>query len=253
MENCGHCETTKVMFEKELESGEIEMRSSEDAGGRFRGFPSFLNTDNDMVHTGRPNDKQDLYKILGVMESYNDDIPLYYVSPPPLVGNIPYLPLGDFPPTALFYSDSEKSQVIFFTGRANPLVIEVTPNVTDHMVVKNTMIDLKVAFSKTMLDITQNLQPLEIKFPDMMTRMFPCTTISDWSNVNSVLKLFDKVKAKTIKGMVEAYTTNPCKNDKNLHCCKGTDGPVLFDTKTIVMSCLIVLLVFVILYFLVKN
>ena len=66
MNGCGFCQKAKQLLKKLIDAGMIEVKDAKDAPKGVRGFPFFLNTENNEQMTGYPGTIDNLMKKLGV-------------------------------------------------------------------------------------------------------------------------------------------------------------------------------------------
>jgi hypothetical protein len=247
MKNCGYCKQAKIMFAPELSCGEMtEKNSSEAPTGKYSGYPSFHNPQTGKSHTGKPSSKKELYKKLGVEDSNKimgnsatcDEKTLFLISKPPDTYLSSIWWCHDDTQNKIVPASNIAGTILFFTsGTPKPVGINLTLTSTDY--------PLSSITNKT------NAQTILSVIAPKLPKLFPCTKESDWSSVESIMSLF---KGDTsLQEVLDQLVPHPCKNNKNVYCCSGDDGPVFFDIKTIIMLSVIALLFVGLLYLIMKK
>ena len=66
MNGCGFCQKAKQLLKKLIDAGMIQVKDAKDAPKGVKGFPFFLNTENNKQMTGYPGTIDNLMKKLGV-------------------------------------------------------------------------------------------------------------------------------------------------------------------------------------------
>ena len=69
MPGCGFCKKAIEMFKDDIDRGKIIVKKHTESGNKFRGFPSFENTENGQHMSGLPTNKAYLFEKIGYVES----------------------------------------------------------------------------------------------------------------------------------------------------------------------------------------
>jgi hypothetical protein len=252
---CGFCVKAEKKFENELKSGEMVLKTSKCPGAElFTGFPSFMNTDNNLTFSGLPPNKEHLYQKLGI----GGDTPI-----PASCSQENMFIKGDVSGIAKKNpnTDPNTPNGVWWCHKGdNDVVGSVVFMTTDPIpqIKKFDLVSSKLAKLTKLTDYnvvdgnSMDIGSVTQKLP----QYFPCTTKSNWSDIGSIMDLvFDKNtnKMKNVDQILDELIPSPCKNDKNFYCCEGNDGPSFFDIKTIIMLCVIGLLFFGVVYLLMTK
>jgi hypothetical protein len=68
MQGCHYCDKAKDMLIKEINTGDIIVKSSKEAPENVTGFPFFVNTLTGKSQAGLPSSKDELYKTLDIKD-----------------------------------------------------------------------------------------------------------------------------------------------------------------------------------------
>jgi hypothetical protein len=248
---CGFCIKAEKLFEEELNSGEMVLKTSKDKGAElFNGFPSFLNKKNGSTHSGLPSSKEQLYTKLGVKNSFASkgikdtptecDKELMFIK-----GNVAGI---ENTSNGVWWCHKGKN------GAVGSVVLMISSDSMPQLKKFDLVLesDGNTKLTKYPVVDGNDIEPFITKYSDRLQKYFPCTTKSTWSDIDATMGLlFDnKNQMKTVEQVLDELIPSPCKNDKNLYCCEGNDGPSFFDIKTIIMLCVICLLFFGVVYLL---
>lgn len=251
MTGCYYCDKAKEMLSKELASGEINLKSSNDAPSGVKGFPYFENPQTGASQSGLPQTKDQLYEKLGV-ETYQ------HMSAPSLSCDEAELYLQQSQPdkyqTAIWWchptsksnSVSSPNNKLIIVGK----IIFINSDLIPVKVSDLVKVDQKAG---KLTDIKNKVTLKDFIASDLpkLVKIFPCTKPSDWDDYDSILKLFSD--DKTIEQVINELIPQPCENDKSVYCCNGEKGPKFLDMKTIVMLSVIGLLFFGVLFLLMSK
>ena len=261
MIQCRYCKDAEDLLKNEIASGDIiKKNASESPPGLFKGYPSFLNTSNNLTHTGLIS-KEQLYKKLLVntknMDVRSDDnsvvTPVTPVNTPPekFCINISKEDISSCF-ISFIVNDDGSYKLIYIDKNYMPKIIFALPLQNQSIDIKNTQCIDSNLYSTNQ---KQNEHMIIPYFKDLINdnntkqfllRMYPCTRKSDWVDDSSILNLVKKQSKRFMS--VQACEKNGlyyCSN--NIEKCNRDK---FCDTKTKVMFTIIMILVFLVCFLL---
>ena len=241
---CSFCVKAEETFKNELKTGEMVLKSSNDKGAElYSGFPTFVNSSTGLSHSGLPKSKAALYEKLGVKDT---PIPSCSIENMYIKGNLSGIP--EYANGVWWCHKGEN-------GVAGSVVFMTNDTLKKFYLVTTSNGNTPLNVYKSSLQDGSIINSFLSQYSSKLERYFPCTTQETWSNIDSVMALlFDtQDQMKTVDQIIDELIPSPCKNDKNLYCCEGTDGPSFFDIKTIIMLSVICLLFLAVLYLLMSK
>ena len=240
MKGCGFCVKSEKMFASELASGEIVKKDSSEANGKFRGFPTFVNNENGLSHSGLPPSKSELYKKLG-FEKEN-----YSSSPKPtfFCGGIVNKPL---------YIIEVSSSTYYLVGLQTsgngkpslPVVKKLTTAKQEKTTCsKGEKLYTTVNDPESSATYVESISAKEIesKIIAELKVYFPCMSSSDWKNLQHI----DSSKLKPV---------SPCNNLPGVFVCDPeTDCAKYqkYDHTKYILYIIIAILILVVLFLLMR-
>ena len=241
MDGCGYCDKAEKLLQNEINTGEIVKKNSKEAPqGLFNGFPGFLNTSNRLTHTGLPSNKDQLYSKLGL---YNDSLSPQLQKPGIFCTTTPFTPgFLDFIMTVKPSSPSSLSTTSQPSYILVSISIDLKPSMNNPINPSptcgspSTTIQTTDPAAANYVPYLDSLnKSLNGNLSKLFLKLFPCTTLNDWVNGSSILQAYKNNKL---------IPPQPC-GKNGLYYCNGDISKCnvsFFDTKTIIMLIIIVIL-----------
>lgn len=231
------------MFVSELESGEMVKKDSKEANGKFRGFPTFVNKENGLYHSGLPQSKSFLYKKLGYeKENYSSS----------LTSDKPTLFCGDEVknPLYIIINDSHKNtkyHVIGFNGKkAAYKALKPEPSTSTSCSSSGQTLYTTVKGTKNATYVKPiSSKEFNIDLIDELKMYFPCMSISDWKNLSNIdiRKLRPASSCNNLPGMFSCNPTTDCakyqerpKHDYTRYILYGVIGILILVILFLILS-----------------
>ena len=239
MKGCGFCVKAEKMFASELASGEMVKKDSSEASGKFRGFPTFVNNENGLSHSGLPPSKHELYKKLGLENENHSSSPK------------PTFFCGDIV-NKLLYIIEVSSSAYYLVGLQTsgdgkpslPVVIKLAIATQETTCSKGKRLYTTINDPKSTATYVEpiTVEEIESKIAELEI-YFPCMSSSDWKNLQHI----DSSKLQPV---------SPCNNLPGLFVCDPeTDCAKYqkYDHTKYILYIIIAILLLMVLFLLMRS